>query len=113
MGSSDPTEYRDSAERCRGRSSLSAESREWSRISRGWERLAEIAESLSAKTYTLDGSHTLESSGNCENSRKSLLLAGVFCSRNKPSFRCNPLSCETTELARRPLARDSTRASNV
>ena len=104
MVRNNPSKYRVAADRCRTKSPSSADPREWTRFSQEWEKLAEMTEAL-------DGSLTPGSSESCENPRKTLLLAGVFCPRRPPSFQCDPLSCEMSELARRPGAGEPQRAN--
>src|SRR5580658_2446943 len=94
--------YQAAADRCRRRSSSTGNSREWIRFSQEWEKLAELTEALSAdrlncKNHEANGSLALSSPVSCRNPRKTLLLAGVFCSRRAPSFYCDPLSCELSE----------------
>ena len=98
MAHNDAEKYRAAAHRCRARSS--ADLSEWTRFSQDWEKLAGYAEALSADRlkrakYVANVSIASVSPGSCENPRKSLLLAGVFCSRPIQSFHCDPLSCET------------------
>ena len=102
--------YRAAADRCRRISSSTGDSHEWVRFSQQWEKLAELTETLDAdrlncENYESNGSLARCGSGSCGNPRKTLLLAGVFCSRRAPSFYCDPLSCEIFELAShgRPL----------
>jgi hypothetical protein len=109
MAHNEAARYQAAADRCRTRSSSSGDSREWIRFSQEWEKLAELTEALSANRlnraeHAANGSLAFSSPGSCENPRKSLLFAGVFCSRRAPSFHCDPLSCETSELASRPRA---------
>jgi hypothetical protein len=91
----DPARYRAAADRCRKRSSSSADSREWIRFAQNWETLAEMAETLSANKLKRANSASLSPRNprSCENPRKTLLLAGIFCARRDPSFRCDPVAC--------------------
>ena len=95
-GVMDPVIYRAAADRCRARSRLFADSKEWIRIAQDWEKVAEMAETLSANKVK-NANHvslSLCDSGSCENPRKSLLLAGVYCARREPSSLCDPLACD-------------------
>jgi hypothetical protein len=99
MAHNEAEKYRAAAQRCRTRSSQDLP--EWTRFSQEWEKLAGYAEALSAERLkraknAADASIAAGRPGSCENPRKSLLLAGVFCSRGGPSFHCEPLSCETS-----------------
>jgi hypothetical protein len=109
MGHIDPANYRADAYRCRTISSSSGNRREWVRFSQEWEKLAELAEVLSADRLNCANDETNESpallgAGSCGNPRKTLLLAGVFCARRAPGYYCEPLFCEMSELASRPQA---------
>jgi hypothetical protein len=48
MSQTDAAKYRSAAERCRRRSSLADNSREWIVFAQNWEQIAEISEALSA-----------------------------------------------------------------
>ena len=92
----DPAGYRAAADRCRKRSPSSADLHEWIRFAQYWEKAAEMAETLSAikLKHAKYASLSLSNPRSCENPRKTLLLAGVFCARRDPSFRCDPLACD-------------------
>jgi hypothetical protein len=97
MTHDDAAKYRAAARQCRTRSS--GDLHEWAGFSQEWEKLAgyieaSAADRLKRAKYAANASLTPSSPGSCENPRKSLLLAGVFCSRRGPSFHCDPLSCE-------------------
>src|ERR1700677_1480446 len=97
MTTIDPAKCRTAADQCLERSLSFTDPREWIRFSQEWEKIAETPATLTAtklrRAQNAAGSRRVGGSESCANLSKTLLLAGVFCARKNPSFRCDPLSC--------------------